>query len=65
MIHSILSHMLIQIQIFMYFLKRGAYKVKVLKVFDAPQNKEEEKLILEESKNLIQKQLDEWRAEED
>ncbi len=46
-------------------LKRGAYKVKVLKVFDAPQNKEEEKLILEESKNLIQKQLDEWRAEED
>lgn len=42
-------------------LKTGAYRVKVLKVYDAPQTKEEEKLILDESRVLIQKQLDEWR----
>ena len=43
-------------------LSRGAYRVKVLKVYDAPSTKEEEKLILEEGKELIQRQLDEWRA---
>lgn len=42
-------------------LKRGAYRVKVLKVYDAPKDKESEKLILEESRELIQKQLDQWR----
>ena len=42
-------------------LKRGAYYVKVLAVYDAPQNREEEKRILEEAPQLIQKQLDEWR----
>ena len=44
-------------------LKSGSYKVKVLKVYDAPQTKEEEKRILEESRVLIQEQLDKWRAE--
>lgn len=42
-------------------LKNGNIKLKVLKVFETPQNKEEELKILEEGKNLIQKQLDEWR----
>ena len=43
-------------------LNRGAYRVKVLKVFDAPQSKEDEKKILEEGEALIRKQLEEWRA---
>lgn len=43
-------------------LKRGAYRVKVVKVFDPPQTKEDEKRILEEGHALIQKQLEEWRA---
>lgn len=43
-------------------LKRGAYRVKVLKVFDAPATKEQEKTILAEASRLIQQQLDEWRA---
>ena len=42
-------------------LKRGSYKVKVLKVYDAPTDKEQEKMILEESYNLIAEQLAEWR----
>ena len=42
-------------------LKRGVYRVKVVKVYDAPASKEEEKLILEEAPVFIQKQLDEWR----
>lgn len=43
-------------------LYKGMYRVKVLKVFPAPQNKEEEKAMLDEAHVLIQKQLDEWRA---
>lgn len=43
-------------------LKKGSYKVKVLKVYDAPANKEQEKLILEESRELIASQLEEWRS---
>ena len=42
-------------------LKRGVYRVKVVKVYDAPSSKEDEKRILEEAPVLIQKQLDEWR----
>lgn len=42
-------------------LQNGSYRVKVLKVFESPASKEEEVNILEESKNLIQRQLDEWR----
>lgn len=43
-------------------LKRGCYRVKVLKVFDCPKTKEECNEVLEESRNLIQKQVDEWRT---
>lgn len=42
-------------------LKNGCYRVKVLKVYDSPKTKEEEVFILEESRKLIQEQLDEWR----
>lgn len=42
-------------------LKRGCYRVKVLKVYDCPKTKEECNVILDESRVLIQKQLDEWR----
>ncbi|MBQ3650193.1 MAG: 1-acyl-sn-glycerol-3-phosphate acyltransferase, partial [Treponema sp.] len=45
-------------------LKKGAYRVKVLKVFDVPQTKEDEKRILAEAPALIQAQLDEWRKSE-
>lgn len=37
------------------------YKCKVVGVFDAPKSKEDQVKILEESKALMQKQLDEWR----
>ncbi|MBR5646028.1 MAG: 1-acyl-sn-glycerol-3-phosphate acyltransferase [Treponema sp.] len=42
-------------------LKKGCYRVKVLKVYDAPQTKEECNTILEEARVMIQKQLDEWK----
>lgn len=42
-------------------LKKGAYRVKVLKVYDAPASKDEEKMILEEAHSLIESQLDKWR----
>lgn len=42
-------------------LKKGSYRVKVLKVYDAPENKDAEKKILDEGRELIQNQLDEWR----
>ena len=42
-------------------LKNGSYRIKVVKVFPAPKTKEEQVIILEESRTLIQKQLDEWR----
>lgn len=42
-------------------LHKGAYRVKVLKVYDAPKDKEEEKFILEQSREIIQNQLDIWR----
>lgn len=42
-------------------LKCGCYRVKVLKVYDAPKTKEDCTAILDESRELIQKQLDEWR----
>lgn len=40
------------------------YKCKILKVYDAPKSKEEQVKILEESRELMQKQLDEWRSNE-
>lgn len=45
----------------MHNLKNGCYRVKVLKVFDCPKTKEEEVAMLEESRQLIQAQLEEWR----
>lgn len=40
----------------------GAYRVAVLKVFDPPENKEEEMAILNEAKVLISQKLDEWNS---
>ncbi len=42
-------------------LRGGTYKIKLLKVYDAPTNKAEQIKILNEAKELIQDQLDEWR----
>lgn len=42
-------------------LKNGCYRVKILKVFDSPKDKEEEERLLQEARTLIQNQLDEWR----
>ncbi len=42
-------------------LQNGCYRVKVLKIFDSPKTKEEEVSILEQSRILIQKQLEKWR----
>ncbi|MCF0241843.1 MAG: 1-acyl-sn-glycerol-3-phosphate acyltransferase [Treponema sp.] len=42
-------------------LKNGCYRVKVLKVFPCPRTKEEQQQILDESKILIQTQLEKWR----
>ena len=42
-------------------LKNGSYRVKVLKVFPAPKTKDAQAALLEESRQLIQSQLDEWR----
>lgn len=42
-------------------MKGGCYRVKALKVFDNPKTKEEAQAILDESRELIQKQLEEWR----
>lgn len=42
-------------------LNGGAYRLKILKIYPAPQNKEEQVKILEEGKALIQEQLNRWR----
>ena len=44
-------------------MKGGEYRVKVLKVYPAPANKEEQVRILEEGRALIQNQLEAWRSE--
>ena len=49
------------VAMFLKNLKKGAYRVKVLKVYPCPNSKEDEKKILEEAPSLIQAQLDEWR----
>jgi len=43
-------------------LKGGNYRIKIVKIFPAPMNKAEQVQILEEGKNLIEKQLFEWRG---
>lgn len=42
-------------------LSKGCYRVKALKVYDAPKNKDECQAILNEAEVLIKQQLDEWR----
>ena len=42
-------------------LKHGCYRVKVLRVYEPPKTKEECKKILEESKLLMQQQIEYWR----
>jgi 1-acyl-sn-glycerol-3-phosphate acyltransferase len=42
-------------------MTNGAYRLKILKVYPAPSSKREQIAILQEGKELIQKQLDEWR----
>lgn len=42
-------------------LKKGAYRVKVLKVYDVPESKDDEKRILEEAHSLMEDQLEKWR----
>lgn len=42
-------------------LQNGFYRIKLLKVYDAPTTKEEAEKILTEAPILIQAQLDEWR----
>ncbi len=43
-------------------MRGGRYRIKLLKVYDAPRNKAEQVRILEEGRALIEAQLDEWRA---
>ena len=43
-------------------LNNGSYRVKVLKVFDNPKNKEEAQKVLDEAKILMENQLKEWRT---
>ena len=47
---------------FFYNINKGCYRVKVLKVYDAPKTKEECNKILEESKIMIENQVKEWRS---
>lgn len=42
-------------------IKKGSYRVKVLKVFECPKTKEECNNLLEESRMIIQQQVEEWR----
>ena len=42
-------------------LKCGSYRVKILKVFDCPKTKEECNEVLEESREIIQNQVEQWR----
>ncbi len=44
-------------------LRGGSYKIKLLKVYDTPTNKAEQVKILNESRELIQNQLNEWRKQ--
>jgi 1-acyl-sn-glycerol-3-phosphate acyltransferase len=43
-------------------MSNSAYRLKILKVYPAPSSKHEQMAILKESRELIQKQLDEWRT---
>lgn len=42
-------------------LKHGCYRVKILKIYNAPKTKEDCNVILEESRILMQQQIEYWR----
>lgn len=42
-------------------LKRGSYRVKVVKIYDCPKTKEEAAKVLEDARSAIQTQVEEWR----
>lgn len=42
-------------------LKKGCYRVKILKIYDCPQTKDDCIKILDESRSLIENQVMEWR----
>ena len=42
-------------------LKRGSYRVKILKVYDAPKSKDECTAVLDDARAVIQAQVEEWR----
>ncbi len=42
-------------------LKCGCYRVKILKIYDSPKTKEDCNAILEESRVLMQQQVEQWR----
>ena len=42
-------------------IKEGSYRLKILKVYECPSGKEECQKVLDESKELIEAQLNEWR----
>ena len=42
-------------------IKYGCYRVKILKIFDSPKTKEECNAVLEESRILMQQQIEYWR----
>lgn len=41
-------------------IEKGCYRIKALKIYDAPKTKDDCVFILDDSKELIQKQLEEW-----
>lgn len=43
-------------------LYKGSYRVKVLKVYEPPKNKQDIAALLDESKELIANQLEKWRS---
>lgn len=45
----------------MRHLQDGDFRIKILKIYPAPQTKEDELKILDEGRELIAKQLEEWR----
>ncbi len=42
-------------------LKNGCYRVKILRIYDSPKTKEDCNQILEESRTLMQQQIEYWR----
>lgn len=47
---------------FLRKMENGAFQIKILKIYNPPTTKEEQIAILNEGKQLIEKQLEEWRS---